>query len=43
MLYCILFPKADVPTVNTKQKVRAPRWPVRQLQFVVYLHNFMIV
>ena len=42
MLYHALFLTADALTVNTDQNVTAPMWPVRQPQYVVYLHNFMI-
>ena len=43
MLYHMPFPTADALTVNTNWNVTAPRWPVRQLQYVAYLHNFMTV
>ena len=41
MLYYTLFPIALI--VNTNWTIAAPRWPVRQLQYVVYLYNFLIV
>ena len=37
------FPTADKLTVNTNQNVTALMRPVRPLQYVVYLPNFMIV
>ena len=39
----MLFPTADALTVNTDQNTIASKWPVRQLQYIVYLYNFMIV
>ena len=36
------FPTTDSLTVNTKWNVVAPRWPVRQLLYAVYLFNFKI-
>ena len=28
--------------INIIQNVTEPRWPFRQLQYIVYLYNFMI-
>ena len=39
----MLFPTGDALTVNINHNITAPRQPVRQLLYVVYLHNFMIV
>ena len=36
------FPTANELTVNTNWNVTASSWPDRQLQYVVYLCNFMI-
>ena len=38
----MLFPTTDVLTVNTKQNITATKRPVRQLWYIIYLHNFMI-
>ena len=36
------FPTADAMTVNTNKNSTASRQSVRQLWYVVYLHNLMI-
>ena len=43
MLHCMPIPTAEALTVNTNWDITALQQPVRQLQYVVYLHNFMMV
>ena len=43
MLHHTPFPTANALTVNTNWNVIAPRWLVRQLQYIAYLNNFIIV
>ena len=38
----MLLPTVDELTVNTNWNITAPRQPIRQLQYAVYLHNFLI-
>ena len=38
----MLFPTADALTINNNWNIAAPRQLVRQLQYIVFLYNFMI-
>ena len=38
----MLFQTTNTLAVSTNWDITAPRQSVRQLQYVVYLHNFMI-
>ena len=41
-LHHIPFSATDALTAKTNWNVTAPKWPVRQLQYVVYMRSFMI-
>ena len=42
MLFLTPFVTTNALIVNTHRNIIAPRWPVRHLRYVVFLHNFMI-
>ena len=43
MLYHTLFLTTNALIINTHRNVIAPRQSIRQLKYVIYLYNFMLV